>query len=94
MSEVDVEPRLVVTKQQYSQLHVFASSGQVKAANNILESCSLNEINKQDNNGNTPLIWAAMEGHDDIVQLLVDYRAEINLQNFAGETALLVAASR
>ena len=94
MSEVDVEPRLVVTKQQYSQLHVFASSGQVKAANNILESCSLNEINKQDHNGNTPLIWAAMEGHDDIVQLLVDYRAEINLQNFAGETALLVAASR
>jgi ankyrin repeat protein len=47
-----------------------------------------------DHHGNTPLIWAASEGNDDIVQLLVEQGANVNTQNFAGETALFLAAAR
>lgn len=39
-------------------------------------------------------MWAASEGNDDIVQLLVEQGANINAQNFAGETALFIASTR
>lgn len=80
-------------RQEYSALHVSACIGQFKSANALLEN-NENDVNKQDHNGNTPLIWAASEGNDDIVQILLDSRADVNMQNFYGETALFLAASR
>jgi len=77
----------------YSQLHVMATQGNLQSATSYLEQCASGEINRQDHNGNTPLIWAALHGQEDLVQLLLDNSAAVNAQNFVGETALYLAAS-
>lgn len=79
---------------QYSQLHIEACSGQLQAATCLLETLEVSEINKQDHNGNTSLMWATSQGLEDMVQLLIDNNADVNCQNFAGETALIIASSR
>jgi ankyrin repeat protein len=80
--------------QTYTNLHFHACVGSTKDSTNAFESSSSGELNKMDHHGNTPLIWAASEGNDDIVQLLVEQGANVNTQNFAGETALFLAAAR
>ncbi len=49
-------------------------------------------INHQDSHGMTALHWAAAQGHDDIVKLLLDLGANIDLQNVQGNTPLHLAA--
>lgn len=48
-------------------------------------------INLADEKGYTALSWAARRGHVDVVQCLLDNQADVNSQNTAGETALLLA---
>jgi len=52
------------------------------------------QANERDQQGNTPLIWASSEGNYQLVELLIDEGAAVNLQNFVGETALSIAAAR
>lgn len=79
----------------YTSLHVAAAMGQSLTTYGLLENLSdLSDINARDHNGNTPLMWAASEGYEEIVQMLIDNGAEVNLQNYKGETALFLAASR
>jgi ankyrin repeat protein len=82
--------------QSYNDIHLstfqfFDDEHELSA---MIESSPLAELNKQDHNGNTPLLWAASEGRDDIVTLLVEQGADINCQNYDGETALYLAAAR
>lgn len=42
--------------------------------------------------GNTPLIIASYKGHYDIVNTLIQHRANINHVNVRGKTALMMAA--
>jgi len=60
----------------------------------LLENASVEEMNAIDHKGNTPLIWAVSEGRGDIVRLLVDSGADVNIQNFEGVTALYLAVER
>ena len=46
------------------------------------------DINEQDIENNTPLMYACEEGKKDIVKLLVEAGADLNIQNSYGETAL------
>ena len=46
------------------------------------------DINEQDIENNTPLMYACEEGKKDIVKLLVEADADLNIQNSYGETAL------
>ena len=46
------------------------------------------DINEQDIENNTPLMYASEEGKKDIVKLLVEAGADLNIQNSYGETAL------
>ncbi len=49
-------------------------------------------INHQDTHGVTALHWAAAQGYNDIVKLILDLGANINLQNAEGNTPLHLAA--
>ena len=53
----------------------------------LLKDKSIN-INEQDIENNTPLMYACEEGMEDIVKLLVKAGADLNIQNSYGETAL------
>lgn len=48
-------------------------------------------INLRDKKGNTPLILAVHEGLDEVIELLLERKADANLRNKKGETALLLA---
>ncbi len=41
--------------------------------------------------GLTALHWASMQGHKDMVQLLVTKGADVNMKNPSGQTALSMA---
>jgi ankyrin repeat protein len=45
----------------------------------------------KDNYGGTPLLWAAMEGHKDVVELLLANKADINVKANDGTTPLITA---
>jgi hypothetical protein len=50
-------------------------------------------LNKRDGNERTALIWAALRGHEAVVQLLLDKRADIEAKDkLFGRTALIWAA--
>ena len=52
------------------------------------------KINLRDKKGNTPLMLAVHEGLDEVIELLLEYKAEAHLRNNKGETALLLALKR
>jgi len=79
----------------YSRLHIAACLGQNGLANALLETHEVMlNIDQPDHNGNTALMWASSEGNEEMIQLLIDCGAKVNLQNFGGETALYLAAAR
>ncbi|GET41720.1 ankyrin repeat domain-containing protein [Microseira wollei] len=43
---------------------------------------------------NTALMWAAAEGHLDVVNILLAHGADVNVKNDANYTALMYAAER
>ncbi len=49
-------------------------------------------INHPDSHGMTALHWAAAQGYNDIIKLLLDFGANINPQNAEGNTPLHLAA--
>ncbi|MEM4367206.1 MAG: ankyrin repeat domain-containing protein [Candidatus Anstonellales archaeon] len=55
----------------------------------VLEGANLD---LQDNDGRTALIWATMNNNKGVVELLVKLGANLDLQNKYGRTALMVAA--
>ena len=40
-----------------------------------------------------PLHWAALSGHEDVVEMLLDHGADVNAKRSNGETPLIMAAS-
>jgi ankyrin repeat protein len=50
------------------------------------------EIETKDDNGKAPLSWAAEEGHDTVVKLLLEEGANIGTKAGSGRTPLLLAA--
>ena len=51
-------------------------------------------VDTTDGEGNTLLMLAARDGHEELARLLIDYRAKLNARNAAGDTALAMAALR
>lgn len=51
------------------------------------------DVNKDNEDGTTPLGWAVQEGHWDIIQLLLSYGADINAMDEHGQTSLYQAAA-
>lgn len=49
------------------------------------------EVNQANNNGKTPLMAAAQEGHEKVVKALLEAGADIEAKNKNGDTALTLA---
>ncbi|PSN58644.1 ankyrin, partial [Corynespora cassiicola Philippines] len=50
-------------------------------------------VDKKDQDGWTPLHWAAWGGHETVVRLLIDHGANIDAKSTERETVLHLAAS-
>jgi len=57
------------------------------------EEMDVEDFNDEDENGNSSLIFAVLQGKEDLVRALVDQGAFVNHQNLNGETALYWASS-
>jgi ankyrin repeat protein len=68
-----------------------AAAGDVDTVRELVASPNV-DINAIDENWNTPLMQAAREGHDEVVQTLIIAKANINARNKQGKTALALAA--
>jgi len=51
------------------------------------------DLESADQRGRTPLIWAAIQGHETVVKLLLDKGADIEAKDRKGWTALILAVS-
>jgi ankyrin repeat protein len=55
-------------------------------------SQDIQDINNKNNRGNTPLIMAVRGANKDVVELLLNAGAKVDIQNSDGKTALITAA--
>ncbi len=70
-----------------------AKQGELKTVIRLLENGS--GVDTEDEKLHaTALMWAAHEGHPDIVKLLIEHGASINKRKKSGETALWFAAQQ
>ena len=73
------------------ELHQAARSGHANLIPSLLEEPD-QDVNAANRHGQTPLHYAAWEGHVEVLQLLTDAGAEVNATNTAGQTPLHLAA--
>ena len=64
-----------------------ASLGNFTAVKRMIEFEKM-DVNMRNENHQTALLLAAHEGHDDVVQLLLEKGADVNAAARSGETAL------
>lgn len=87
MSSVKRNPK----KEMISELHSSAAEGNVAKLAGIL-SHSPSLLNETSENGWTALMYAARNGHPDVVQFLLEKGCDRSLVNKARQTALDIAA--
>ena len=73
----------------YTPLICVSISNQIKIAKLLLNAGV--DVNKQDNDGDTALIWATKYNNHELVKLLLNSDADIDKQNNVGNTALIFA---
>ena len=66
--------------------------GDLDAIKDFLNAGS--DINKKDNNGQTVLHVAIIEGHEEIIKFLISKRVDLNIKDSSGSTALFYAVTK
>eukprot|EP00435_Cladocopium_sp_Y103_P016763 s3035_g4.t1 len=74
-----------------SVLHVAARSGQLEVIRFLLSQKQVS-MNGKNKNGWTPLMWAAIVGHSEVTELLIQATCDIYARDEKGMTALMWAA--
>ena len=64
---------------------VLCQTGQTEAVRAAVESADVDEKSER---GSTPLMHASWFGHTEVIQILLEKGANVNLQNMRGNTAL------
>jgi uncharacterized protein len=85
--------RIVNTKDRQTgegALHIVTRRNDATYLRVLLQQDDIN-TNLQDNRGNTALLIAAERGWGEGVQILIKYKANVNLANTSGETPLIRA---
>ena len=77
----------------FTAMHLAAHAGLPWLLTKLIESGHRSEIHSRDSLGNQPLVWAAMNGHSEAVQLLLSCGAQVGVKNNEGVTALYWAAN-
>ena len=78
--------------ERITALMLASDYGHIKAAQCLLNNPAI-EINKQTVWGVTALMMAAQNNNCDMIQLLIQYGADINTAKSAGKTALMIATA-
>ena len=73
-------------------IHNAAKAGDLEKVKALLKDHPDLVFNK-DNDGRSPLHWAANSGHKDVVELLLTNKAEVNAKDNNGGTPLLYATA-
>lgn len=82
-----------VSSTGYGPTHFAASLGNVEVMEFLLAGGV--DKNERDAEGNSALMWVvSADGSEDLMEALVDHGANVNLQNYRGETALYTACAR
>jgi len=77
----------------FTPLHLAAYAGLLWLVQILLYGGHKIDLNTSDSLGNRPLYWAALNGHETVVELLLGEKVEVEAINNNGETALFRAAS-
>jgi ankyrin repeat protein len=92
VSQQDVAKFLLASNANVNAGNRFGETPRRVAARGAWRNCCWpTRLNTKDNDGATPLLWTARNGHKDIVELLA-YDSDINAKNNEGETALHCSA--
>ena len=67
-----------------------AEAGDLKRVRALVAEGS--DLDVRDDNGNSPLAWAAHEGHPDVARLLLDRGASVDNEDGGSNTPLIWAA--
>ena len=77
----------------FTAMHLAAYAGLSWLLSKLVGSGHVSDIHSRDSLGNQPLVWAAMNGHFQVVQLLLVHGAQVAAKNNEGVTALYWAAN-
>ncbi|KAH7181907.1 ankyrin repeat-containing domain protein [Fusarium sp. MPI-SDFR-AT-0072] len=77
-----------------SDLHVAALCGLKACIPALIDRLGQKSIDEQDSRKRNPVWWAALSGHPDIIELLLNHGASPDTHDFKGYQALHVAARR
>jgi ankyrin repeat protein len=75
----------------WGEIHDAAKNGDLAKVTAMIQADST-LVFKKDSYGATALHWAAKNGHDDVAQLLIDNKADVNVQDVGGATPLIAAS--
>ncbi len=88
--EAKADPRATNTRDKSHPLHLAARYGKTEAVDVLLRRAP-EMLNNTNDKGNSALIEAAAQGHDETAKLLLGLRAALEHRNTSHKTALLVA---
>jgi ankyrin repeat protein len=74
-------------------LHEYARNGDLKGVKELLQD-NPDQVNSKDIIGETPLHYAAGNGHNAVAELLLANNADVNAKDNGGNTPLQRAASK